>query len=76
MALVVIQTYKQSLSSQVPIHSWVQKMHMQVKCFAQAHSATPRQPRPVPKTSYQPTIAGHTHRAMTPRMNMEYIGYF
>ena len=42
-------TRKQSLSNQVPIHSWVEKVHMQVKCLAQGHSAKPLQPRPVPK---------------------------
>ena len=28
MALVTIQAHKQSLSNQVPIHSWVERMHM------------------------------------------------
>ena len=44
-ALVTIQTHKQSLSSQVS-HSWVERVHMQVRCLAQGHSAKPQQPRP------------------------------
>ena len=33
--LVIIQTHEQSLFNQVPIHSWVKRVHMQVKCLAQ-----------------------------------------
>ncbi len=28
-----------------PFYSWVERVHTQVKCLAQGHSATPRQPR-------------------------------
>ena len=41
-----IETHKQSLSNQVPIHCWVERVHVQVKCLAQGHRATPWQPRP------------------------------
>ena len=37
--LVTVQTRKQSLSYQVPIHSWVERVHIQLKCLAQGHSA-------------------------------------
>ena len=37
-----IRTHKQSLSNQVSIHSWVERVRIQVKCLAQEHSATPR----------------------------------
>ena len=38
------QSHRQSLSNQVPIHSWVERVHMQVKCLAQEHNAaTPQQ---------------------------------
>ena len=47
---VTIQIHKRSLSNQVPIHSWVKRVYIKVKCLIQGHSATPRQPRPVPKT--------------------------
>ena len=73
-ALVTIQTHKQSLSNQVPVHSWVQRVHIQVKCLAQGHSAKPRQPKPAPKT-LQSKVAGHIVTAMTRCMYMEYI-YF
>ena len=46
------------------IHSWVERVHIQVKCFAQGHNATPRQPRPAPETS-QSKMAGRNHRATT-----------
>ena len=71
-ALVTIQTHKQSLSNQAPIHSWMKRVHMQVKCLSQGHSATLRRPRPVPKIS-QSKVAGRTHRATTTYMYMEYI---
>ena len=38
MALESIQTHKQSLYNQVPIHSWVERVHIQVKCLPQGHS--------------------------------------
>ena len=69
--LETIQTCKQSLSNQVLIHSWVETVHMQVKCLAQGHSATSWQPIPMPKTS-QSNVAGHSLCAMTPCMYMEY----
>ena len=76
VALVTIQTQKQSLSNQIPSHSWVERVHTQVKCLAQGHSDTPQQSRPVPKVS-QFQVAGrrHSHRAMTPCRYMEYIFY-
>ena len=46
-------------------------MHIEVKCLAQWRGAKQRQPRPVPKT-FQSKVAGHSHRAMTPCMYMEY----
>ena len=66
-----IQTQKQSLSNQVLIYSWVERVHMPVKCLAQGHSATLRQPRPEPKTS-RSKVADHSHRATTPCMYLEY----
>ena len=72
MALVTIHTHKQSLSNQVPIHSWVEKVHIHMKCLPQGHSAKPRQPRHVPKT-FRSKVAGHSHRALTTRMYMKYI---
>ena len=71
-ALVTIQTHKESLSSQVPIHSWVERVHIQVKCLAQGHSATLQQLRPIPKIS-QSSVTGHSHHAMMPCMYIEYI---
>ena len=52
-ALEAIQTHKRSLSNQAPIHSWVERVHigLQVRCLAQGHGVTPRQPRPAPETS-------------------------
>ena len=44
---------------------------MQVKCLAQGYSATPREPRPIPKTS-QSKVAAHSHHATRPCMYMEY----
>ena len=44
--------YKQSLSNQVPIHSWIERVYMQVKCLSKGHSATPRQSRPVQECTY------------------------
>ena len=73
--LVTIQTHKQSLFNQVPIHSWVKRVHMQVKCLAQGHSVTPWQLRPVPKAS-QSKVAGHSHHPTMPCMYMEYIYIF
>ena len=46
-----LQTHKQSLSNQVPTHSWLKRLRIQVKCPAQGHSLTQRQPRPAPETS-------------------------
>ena len=66
---VTIQTHKQSLSNQVPIHSWVATVHMQVKCLVQGQSATLQQLRPVLKTS-QSKVAGHSDRATTPCMHV------
>ena len=54
-----------------PIHSWVKRVHIQVKCLAQGHSAKLRQLRPASKT-FQSKVAGHSHRAMMPCI-MEYI---
>ena len=47
----------------VPNHSWVKRVHIQVKCLAQGHSVTPRQERPVPKTSRSKLVG----RATGPR---------
>ena len=33
--LEIIQAHKQSLSNQVPIYSWVERVHSRVKCFPQ-----------------------------------------
>ena len=57
---------------QITILSWVERVHIQVKCLAQRHSATLWQPRPVPK-AFQSKVAGHSRRPMTPCMYMEYI---
>ena len=64
-ALETIQTHKQSLSNQVLIYSWVERVHIQVKCLVQEHNATPPQPRPVPEIS-RPKVTGRSHRATTP----------
>ena len=72
MVLVTIHTHKQSLSNYVPIHSWVERAHIKVKCLAQGHSAELQQPRPVPKT-FQSKVAGHSHRALSPCLYMEYL---
>ena len=50
MALVTIQTHKQSLSNQVPIHSQVSRVHIQVKCPAKdiAPNCNSRDPYPRP----------------------------
>ena len=61
-----------SLSNQVPIHSWVERVHVQVKGLAQGHSATLQQPRPEPKTS-QSNVAGHSHCTTTPCMHMHTV---
>ena len=57
--LVTIQTHKQSLSNQVPIHSWVSREHIWVKCLVQRHSATKiRTPRPLdPKSQATATTS-------------------
>ena len=71
-ALVTIHAHQQSLPNQVPIHSWVKRVYIQVKCLAQGHSAKQWHPRPVPKT-FQSKVAGHSHRALPPCMDMKYI---
>ena len=50
-ALRTAQSHKPSLSNQVPIHSWIERVHMRVKCLAQRHDATTPQLRIVPGTS-------------------------
>ena len=67
----IILKLKQSLSSQVPSHSWVERVHTQVKCLAPKDSAAPQQPRPVPETS-RSKAAGSIHGAITPCMYVEY----
>ena len=67
-ALETMQTHKQPLSNQVPIHSRVERVHIQVTCLAHGHSATPRQLRPAPKTS-RSKVASRSHRATTPGMH-------
>ena len=56
-ALKPIQTRKQSFRNQVLIHSWVERVHMQVKCLAQGHSATLKQLRPAPLLPKWQTVA-------------------
>ena len=43
---VTIKSHKQSLSSQVglQIPSWVENVHIQVKCLAQGYGSTPQRP--------------------------------
>ena len=70
-ALETIQTHKQSLSTQVPTHSWVGRVHIQMKCLAHGHSATPRQPGLAPETSLS-RVAGRSHHVTSPSMYMEH----
>ena len=65
---VTIQTHKQSLPNQVPIHSCVERVDMQVKCLAQGDSATPHHPRPIPRTS-QSKLVGHVVMYATENFN-------
>ena len=61
-----------AIQNQVRTHSWVERVHIQVKCLAQGQSATPRQPKPQPDTS-RSKVAGYSHRITTHCMYMEYI---
>ena len=71
-ALETVQAHKQLLSSQVPAHSWVERVHIQVKWFAQWYSAILRQSIPVLETSLS-KVTGRSHHVTTPCMYMEYI---
>ena len=50
--LVTIQTHKQLVSNQVPIHSWVERMHIQVKCPMTQRNTEAAETRP-PNLSIQ-----------------------
>ena len=69
--LEIIQTHKQSPSNQVSIHSWVERVHVQVECLAQGHKAALRHPRPVSETS-RSKVTGHSYRKTTPCTYLEY----
>ena len=74
-ALVTIQTHKQSLSNQVPIHSWVERVHMQVKCLAYGHHTM----HTVAAKTHTKGLSIESHRPQSPHHNactyMEYIIY-
>ena len=53
---------QQSLSNQVPSHSWVKRVHIWVKCLAQWQNTTQslQWPRPIPGTSWS-QVASCSH---------------
>ena len=76
-ALETIQIHKQSMSNQVPIHSWVERVHLQVKCLAQGHSAALRQLRAPPATSRSKLYSrGAATVPQRPACIMEYCKFY
>ena len=64
-----VQSHRQWLSNQVPIHAWVERVHMEVKCLAQEHNVTPPQLRVVPGTS-RSSFDRSNHCATTSRLHL------